>query len=174
MPRALFAAFAVSLGLSFALASGVSGAGTRPSSAAGAMTGAAAPIVLRGRPGSQGPWRRYLWLKLDRNDVTSFSVCAIWNRTSPPPPTCHAAPGARLPRGTVMRLEQLAGRSRLRRGASRRWRTVGTSRDAALTAVLSNAVAGNRPGAVLYKVTLRNRAGRIYRTSNTFKVFWAG
>ena len=165
MPRALFAALAALLCLPSVLASGASGAGTGPSSAARFTTGAAAPIVLRGRQGSQGPWRRYLWLKLVKVELTSFSVCAVWNRASPPPPTCHAARGDRLPRGTIMRLEQ-----RLARRAS--WRTVGTSRDAALTAVLSNAVSGNRPGAVSYRVTLRSASGRVFRTSNTFKVFW--
>jgi hypothetical protein len=171
MPRARFAALAALLCLSSALASGVSGAGTGPSSATRVTTGAAAPIVLRGRQGSYGPWRRYLWLKLVKVELTSFSVCAVWNRASPPPPTCHAARGDRLPRGTIMRLEQRLARSPLRRG-SPGWRTVGTSRDAALTAVLSNAVSGNRPGAVSYRVTLRNASGRVYRTSNTFRVFW--
>ena len=63
-----------------------------------------------------------------------------------------------------MRLEQ-------RRGGPG-WRVVGTSRDAALEAVLSNTVSGNRPGAVSYRVTLRNVSGRILGTSNAFKVFW--
>jgi hypothetical protein len=72
-----------------------------------------------------------------------------------------------------MRLEQRLARSRLRRAKSPGWRTVGTSRDAALAAVLSNAVSGNRLGEVSYRVTLRNASGRVFRTSNTFKVFWA-
>jgi hypothetical protein len=120
--------------------------------------------VLRGRQGSQGPWRHYLRLKLVKVEVTSFSVCAVWNRASPPPPTCRASRGTRLPGGTIMRLEQ--------RRAGAGWRVVGTSRDAALEAVLSNTVSGNRPGAVSYRVTLRNVSGRILGTSNAFKVFW--
>lgn len=128
--------------------------------------------MLRGRQGSQGPWRRYLWLKLVKVELTSFSVCAVWNRTSPPPPTCRAARGDRLPRGTIMRLEQRLPRAGLRRAGSPGWRTVGTSADAALTAVLSNAVSRNRLGLVSYRVTLRNALGRVLGTSNTFKVFW--
>ena len=171
MPRVLLALLAVSLVLSCFPASGTVAAGATPP---GAADGAkqAAPIVLRGRVGLAGPWRRYLWLKLVRFDITSFSVCAIWNRSSPPPPNCHAAPEDRLPQGTVLRLEQRLPLSRLRRASSRVWRTVGISRDAALTAVLSNTVSGNRLGVVEYRVTLRGASGRIFRISNTFKVFW--
>jgi hypothetical protein len=170
MPRAPFALLAVSLVPSSPPAFGAFAAGATPPSAADG-TKQGAPIVLRGRVGLQGPWRRYLWLKLVRVDVTSFSVCAVWNRASPPPPNCHAAPGDRLPQGTVLRLEQRFARSRLRR-ANPAWRTVGISRDAALSAVLSNTVSGNRLGVVTYRVTLRSPAGRVFRTSNTFKVFW--
>jgi hypothetical protein len=168
MPRALLALLAVSLAVASAPASGPFGAGAGPPSAVGGTTQAAPPIVLRGRVGLAGPWRRYLWLKLVRVDITSFSVCAIWNRTSPPPPNCHGAAGDRLPQGTVLRLEQ----RRPRPANSPPWRTVGISRDAALSAVLSNTVSGNRLGMVTYRVTLRSPAGRIFRTSNTFKVFW--
>ena len=42
----------------------------------------------------------------------------------------------------------------------------------ALQAVLSNDVSGNRFGTVYYRVTLRQRSGRVLRTSNTFKVVW--
>jgi hypothetical protein len=162
VPRALFALLALSLTLSAPPAGDASA--DRPPGVVGVETGAAATIVLRGRQGGYGPWRRYLWLKLVRSDVISFSVCAVWNRPGPPPPTCRAAPGTRLPRGTVMRLEQ--------RRAGPGWKVVGTSRQPALEAVLSNTVSGNRPGLVAYRVTLRNRAGRVFRTSNTFKVFW--
>jgi hypothetical protein len=162
VPCALFALLALSLALSAPPAGGASAG--RPAGVAGVETGAAATIVLRGRQGSYGPWRRYLWLKLVRSDVISFSVCAVWARPGSPPPTCRAARGTRLPRGTVMRLEQ--------RRAGPGWKVVGTSREPALQAVLSNAVSGNRLGEVSYRVTLRNRAGRVFRTSNTFKVFW--
>lgn len=171
MSRVLFGLLVVVVALSFPLASGASGG--RAVSVASVTTGAAATIVLLGRQGSQGPWRRYLWLKLVKVELTSFSVCAIWNRTAPPPPTCRAARGDRLPEGTAMRLEQQrpvgAG---LRSAGSPGWRTVGISTEAALAAVLSNAVSRNRLGAVSYRVTLRNASGRVLRTSNTFKVFW--
>jgi hypothetical protein len=166
MPRALLALLAVWLVLSSPPASGAFGAGAGPRSKPDSAR-QGAPIVLRGRVGLAGPWRRYLWLKLRRVDITTFSVCAIWNRSSPPPPNCHGAPGDRLPQGTVLRLEQ-----RRLRPASRPWTTVGISRDAALSAVLSNTVSGNRLGTVTYRVTLRSPEGRIFRTSNAFNVFW--
>jgi hypothetical protein len=128
-------------------------------------TGPPATIVLRGRQGSEGPWRRSLSLKLIRVDVTSFSVCAIWKRaSSSPPPNCRAPRGTRLPLGTTLRLEQ--------RRSGPGWKTVGTSNHPALEAVLSNTVAGNRPGEVSYRVTLRGASGRVFRTSNTFSVDW--
>jgi hypothetical protein len=169
VPRALLALLVVAL--AFPVASDASG--TRTASATGVTTEAAATIVLRGRQGAHGPWRRYLWLKFVRGGVpTSFSVCAVWNQASSPPPTCRAARGDRLPRGTIMRLEQRLPRAGLGRAGSPGWRTVGTSADAALTAVLSNDVSRNRLGTVSYRVTLRNESGRVLRTSNTFKVFW--
>jgi hypothetical protein len=163
MPRALFALFGVLLALSSSLACDVSDGGE--ATVAGVTTGAPAKIVLRGRQGSQEPWRRDLRLKLVKVDVKTFAVCAIWNRTSSPPPNCRAPRGTRLPSGTTLRLEQQ------RSGPG--WKTVGTSTDAALQAVLSNTVAGNRLGAVSYRVTLRRVAsGRVLGTSNTFKVYW--
>jgi hypothetical protein len=167
MPRASFALLVASLTLASLSASGASGGA--PTGAAGVTAEAPAKIVLRGRPSRQGPWRRYLWLKLVKVELTSFSVCAVWNRTLPPPPTCRAAPGERLPQGTILRLEQ-----RLPRVAGRvaGWKTVGISTDAALAAVLSNAVSRNRLGTVTYRTTLRNASGRILGTSNAFKVIW--
>jgi hypothetical protein len=163
MSRAAFALLVASLALASPLASGASSC--RATSAVSATTEAATKIVLRGRQGGGGPWKRYLWLELVRSQLTSFSVCAVWNRTSSPPPTCRAARGDRLPEGAIMRLEQ-----RLPRSPG--WRTVGTSTEAALGAVLSNDVSRNRLGTVTYRVTLRNASGRILGTSNTFKVFW--
>jgi hypothetical protein len=165
MPRALFALLAVSLALSSSLACDASGSGE--GTVADATTEAPSKIVLRGRQGIQDPWQRSLSLdlKLSELEVTSFSVCAIWKRSSSsPPPTCSAPRGTRLPSGTTLRLEQ--------RRSGPGWRTVGTSDDAALESVLSNLVSGNRPGAVSYRVTLRSASGRILRTSNTFKVLW--
>jgi hypothetical protein len=168
MPRALLALLVVVV-LAFPLASGASGTGA--ASATRVTAEAAAKISLRGRQGDHGPWKRYLWLKLVKVRLTSFSVCAVWNQEVLTP-TCRAAPGSKLPRGTVMRLEQRLPRVGSRRAGSPGWRTVGISPDAVLQAVLSNAVAGNRPGRVSYRVTLRNASGRVLETSNTFKVFW--
>lgn len=163
MPRALFALLVVSLALSSSLACDASGG--RETTVAGVTTGAPARIVLRGRQGGEEQWRRSLSLKLIQVEVTNFSVCAIWNRaSSPPPPSCRAPRGTRLPSGTTLRLEQ--------RRSGPGWKTVGTSTDAALQAVLSNTVAGNRLGAVSYRVTLRGASGRVLRTSNTFNVYW--
>jgi hypothetical protein len=133
---------------------------------------AAAPIALRGRRPAHGPWRSYLWLKLVRTDIVNFTVCAVW-RQRPPQASCRAAPGNRLPAGTIMRLEQRPIGKGLRRSDSRGWGMVGASTDAALEAVLSNAVSGNRVGTVTYRVTLRRIAGgRALATSNTFRVYW--
>jgi hypothetical protein len=165
MPRALFALLAVSLALSASLACDVSE--SEEATEADVTTGAPAQIVLRGRQGAQAPWRPSLSLKLRLSEleVTSFTVCAIWDRAaSPPPPDCSAPGATGLPSGTTLRLEQ--------RRSGPAWRTVGTSTDPALQAVLSNNVSGNQPGPVSYRVTLRGASGRVLRTSNTFVVNW--
>lgn len=163
MLRALFALLVVSVALASSLACDASE--SREGTVTEVNAGPPPTIVLRGRQGSEGPWRRSLSLKLIEVDVTSFSVCAIWNRaSSPPPPNCGAPRGTRLPSETTLRLEQ--------RRSGPGWKTVGTSKDPALEAVLSNAVAGNRPGAVFYRVTLRGASGRVFSTSNTFRVDW--
>ena len=162
MPRTLVALVAATaLAVPLAACSGSDSDATPTSTKA--ETGAApATIVLRGRQGSEGQWQRSLRLELVRSDITNFTVCAVMNRSSPPE-SCRAAAGEPLARGSTLRLEQ-------RRGAGD-WTVVGTSRDNALEAVLSNAVAGNRPGAVSYRVTLRN-SGRVLGTSNPFGVYW--
>jgi hypothetical protein len=142
MLRALFALFAVSLALSSSSVSGASG--------------------------GQGPWRRYLWLKLVRVKLISFSVCAVWDQSALLTPACRAAHGKPLPEGTSMRLEQ----RRVRPTRSAGWKTVGISGEPALQAVLSNSVSGNRLGVVSYRVTLRNASGGVLGTSNAFRVFW--
>jgi hypothetical protein len=162
VPRALF-----TLIVSFAVASSLACAASdsREATVAEVAPGPPATIVLRGRQGREGPWRSTLSLELVPVDVTNFSVCAIWKRaSSSPPPTCRAPRGTRLPLGTTLRLEQ--------RRSGPGWRTVGTSNDPALEAVLSNTVSGNQPGEVSYRVTLRGESGRVFRTSNTFRVDW--
>jgi hypothetical protein len=157
VPRAALALLVV---LTLALAS-VAAAGVE--SGPGSVGGPDASILLRGRQGIQGPWRRYLWLRLNRHSVISFTVCAVRNRTKPTP-SCAPPQGERLPQGSILKLEQ--------RRAGRGWRTVAISRGPALQAVLSNGVTGNRLGTISYRVTLRNEGGRAVETSNTFKVYW--
>jgi hypothetical protein len=161
MPRLLFALVAVFLTLSSPL---ISGASVNPTSGVGATSTAAATIVLGGRKGIEGPWRRYLSLRLVRGGIpVSFSVCAVWGEPPSLTPACEGAPGTRLPEGTTMRLEQ-----------SRKvvWKRVGQSASPALEAVLSNDVSGNRLGTVYYRVTLRQASGLVLRTSNKFRVIW--
>jgi hypothetical protein len=165
MPRTLFALLAVSLALSSSLACDASGGGEE--TVADVAPKAPAQIVLRGRQGSEAPWRPSLSLnlRLSELEVTSFAVCAIWDRASSPlPPDCRPPVGTRLPSEATLRLEQ--------RRSGPGWRTVGTSTDPALQAILSNTVSGNRPGPVSYRVTLRGASGRVLRTSNTFVVHW--
>lgn len=164
MARVLFALLAGSLVLSSPLAACAS-AGASPSSTAGVTTATAEKIVLGGRRGIEGPWRSYLRFKLVRGGIPkSFILCAVWDQSSLSP-TCRVARGKTLPHGTMMRLEQ-------RRVRSAGWKRVGLSTDAALEAVLSNSVSGNRLGVVSYRVTLRNASGGVLATSNTFRVFW--
>jgi hypothetical protein len=139
---------------------GAAGTASGPASASGAST---SKIVLRGRQGIQGPWRRYLWLKLHRFGITSFTVCAVRN-VKFLSPSCRPPGGGRLPQGSILKLEQ--GRP------GRGWRTVAISREAALQAVLSNTLTGNRLGPTSFRVTLRNVAGRVLETSNVFRVYW--
>jgi len=155
--RALIALSVVALALTPVAAGGVRSGPTS------VTAHTASKIVLRGRQGIQGPWRRYLWLKLNRNAVISFTVCAV-RSASTPSPTCRPPHGERLPESSTMKLEQ--------RRPGRGWRTVAISREPALQAVLSNGVTGNHVGTTSYRVTLRNESGRVVETSNTFKVFW--
>ena len=165
----MLALLIVSLTLAAAVAAGASGG----NAARGARveTTAATQITLRGRRPARGPWRSYLWLKLVRSEVINFTVCAVWKQP-PPHQACRAARGNQLPRGTTMRLEQRPIASALRRADSPGWGMVGASPEAALEAVLSNTVSGNRVGTFSYRVTLRNASGRVLATSNTFRAFW--
>lgn len=161
MPRALLALLVVSLALASSLAS-----------AASVATVAAAKITLRGALRDSGPWRRYLALKLVKGPTPiSFHVCAVWSQTTPKQP-CQAVPGSKLPGGATMRLEQRPIGPALKRADSPGWGLVATSNGAVLEAVLSNHVSGNRLGTVTYRVTLRSVSGRVFATSNTFKVVW--
>jgi len=122
-------------------------------------------ITLRGRKGIEGPWLRRLSLKLKRGaQPVSFTLCALID-SKLFPPTCHGKAGVKLPEGARMRLEE-------RRGTKGSWRLVGVSLEPQLDARLSNAVDGNRYGAVHYRVRLRGPNGVTLRTSNPFIVNW--
>jgi hypothetical protein len=151
------------LTLTFALAPS---AGARSSATSGAAVADASPFLLRGRQQAAGPWKRYLWLKLERFNIIRFSVCGAWNQQLTP--TCAVASGNTLPTGALLKLEQQFGSAK-----RPSWRTVGVSPEPTLQAVLSNTVSRNRLGAVAYRLTLRNASNRVVRTSNVFKVFWS-
>jgi hypothetical protein len=164
VPRVLVTLLVAALALAAPLTSGASGDGA--SKATSVTAAAASKIVLRGRQGIEGPWRRSLRLKLFKGGLpTQFVLCAVWDQ-SVLFPTCRAARGNALPQGTILRLEQ-------HRPRNVGWKRVGQSPEAALEAVLSNDLSGNQPGEVLYRVTLRKYpAGDILAMSNSFKVVW--
>jgi len=161
MPRILVALAAASLVLS---AGSLSGAGGEPASGASVTTAPFSTIALRGRTGIEGAWRDSLRLKLGRSGIpVSFTVCAVWGKPPKLNPDCRPTSAKPLPGRATMRLEQH------RRG---RWKRVGFSAEPALEAVLSDIVAGHRPGAVFYRVRLQQPSGRVLRTSNSFRVVW--
>lgn len=128
-------------------------------------------ITLRARL-HQGAWRRSLSLRLVKLRLTSFALCAIWNHPAGAAFDCEAASHTKLPEGTTMRLEQSPVAKALKRADSPGWGMLGASPDGALGAVLSNLVTGNHRGTFHYRVTLRDRAGKILVTSNAFTVVW--
>jgi hypothetical protein len=148
-----------------ASAFGASYASARSASPHAAGAAQVQTITLRGRKGIDGPWLRRLSLKLRREDrPVTFSLCALLGSKTITP-DCTAKPGVKLPAGSRMRLEQ-------RRGSKGSWKLVGVSLEPALDARLSNGVAGNRFGAVHYRVRLRGPNGVTLLTSNPFTVFW--
>jgi hypothetical protein len=166
MPRAALAVVVASVALAWPVATG-----------AGAPTGTHAvaqepgKITLRLRYHG-GPWKKALYVKLVRNQLYSFSVCAIRNWQPPAEPfECNTA-GEPLPAETGMRLEQNPIARALRRSDSPGWGMLGTSETARLGAVLSNTVTGDRFGIFRYRVTLRDGSGRLLARSNTVSVNW--
>jgi hypothetical protein len=109
-------------------------------------------------------------LKLVQTSLTEFSVCATWN--TQPPRRFNCSSGAQLPANTTLRLEQSPAGHGLKRADSPGWGMVGSSEEATLEAALSNAVSGNRPGTVHYRVTLRDSSGRVLARSNVLMVNW--
>lgn len=136
-------------------------------------TAAAHAITLRARV-RRGPWRTALSIRLVRTSLIEFSVCALWDTPAAASFTCRTAPGARLPAGTSLRLEQHPVARALRQADSPGWGMLATSEEATLRAALSNTVSGDRFGTVRYRVTLRNAASKILVRSNVFIVRWHG
>jgi hypothetical protein len=137
--------------------------------------GESAPVTITvlGSRSNTGPFARALSLKLD--DTTPkpmpFYVCAAWGEQQPPG-GCEAADGARLPVGGILRLEQQPPGPAVTYPDSPGWGTVGTSDTPELTVPLSNGTTGNKFGTVTYRVTMRNRAGKILANSNRFVLTW--
>jgi hypothetical protein len=118
-----------------------------------------------------GPWKKSLYLKLNKNLLSSFSVCGIrnWNETDKF--DCEAAAG-RLPGGNSLRLEQSPVAKALKRPDSPGWGMLGLTATTRVGVVVSNTVTGNRYGTYRYRVTLRAGSGQILATSNVVRVTW--
>jgi hypothetical protein len=163
VPRAALALVCTSVILASLLASGAYGGSTSK-----AVTGT---ITLRARYHG-GLWRKSLYLKLVKVRLSDFSVCAIWNRPAGETFDCGPASMRQLPDGTSLRLEQSPIARAVRRADSPGWGMLGSSPDAALGAVLSNLVSGNRAGTFRYRVTLRDSSNQLLVASNTLTVVW--
>jgi hypothetical protein len=161
--RTAFALVCAAVVLALPLASGAYGG-----RASSAVTGT---ITLRARYHG-GLWQKSLYLKLVKLRLTDFSVCAIWNRPAGETFDCGPASERQLPDGTSLRLEQSPIARAVRRADSPGWGMLGSSPDAALGAVLSNLVSGNRAGTFRYRVTLRDRTNQLLVASNTLRVVW--
>jgi hypothetical protein len=163
VPRIALAFVCASVVLASALASGVY--------AGGMSRTATGTITLRARYHG-GLWHKSLYLQLVKLRLSDFSVCAIWNRPAGEKFDCGPASKRPLPEGTSLRLEQSPIARAVRRADSPGWGMVGSSSDAALGAVLSNLVSGNRVGTFRYRVTLRDSANQLLVASNTLTVVW--
>jgi hypothetical protein len=163
VPRVALALVCASVVLASPLASGAHAGGTSK-----AVTGT---ITLRARYHG-GLWQKSLYLKLVKLRLTDFSICAIWNRPTGETFDCGPASKRQLPDGTSLRLEQSPIARAIRRADSPGWGMLGSSPDAALGAVLSNLVSGNREGTFRYRVTLRDSTNQLLVASNTLTVVW--
>jgi hypothetical protein len=139
-----------------------------------AATATAGEITLRGGRTNTGPWVSSLSLEHGADGVpTTFFVCAAWDETAAPE-ECEAAPGAKLPAGKILRLEQRPIGNATANSDSPGWGTVGTSEQAELDIPLSDFVSGLDVRMATYRVTLRRLAGGpALATSNTITVTWA-
>jgi hypothetical protein len=171
----------IALVLAAVLAAGCSGgddtAGTTTGADSGAATvaaPAAATITLRAGRTNTGPWVESLALEHGPDGVpTNFFVCAAWDEASPPT-ECDAASGAKLPTGTVLRLEQRPVGAAVASPDSPGWATVGTTDRPELEIPLSDFVSGLDVDSATYRVTLRAlEGGPALATSNPITVSWS-
>jgi hypothetical protein len=139
-------------------------------SAGAERTAAADSIVLRARIDHR-PWQHQLSLELVKTKLITFSLCAVRGAPSNSTFEC-AAHGARLPAGTTLRLEQHPVGRALERADSVGWGMLAASSTATVGAALSNTVTGDVIGTFRYRVTLRDSAGRVLRSSNVLPIDW--
>jgi hypothetical protein len=118
-----------------------------------------------------GPWKKSLYLKLNKNTLSSFSACGIRNWNGTDRFDCEVASG-RLPSGNFLRLEQSPVAKALKRLDSPGWGMLGLTSNTRVGVVVSNVVTGNRYGIYRYRVTLRTGSGQILATSNVVSVTW--
>jgi hypothetical protein len=167
VPRTAIALLAASLAIAAPLAAGGrdgSPAGTRAPAVSGAIT-------LRAHF-HQGAWKKSLSIRLVKLRLIDFTICAIWNYSPTDAFDCRLASKGALPAGTSLRLEQSPIAKAVRRADSPGWGMLGASPDAALGAVVSNLVTGNKRGTFHYRVTLRDKENKVLVTSNVFTVVW--
>ena len=131
-------------------------------------------ISLRAGSTNAGPWVQALSLEHGPDgEPTAFFVCAAWDETRSRQ-GCDAAPGAELPVGTILRLEQRPVGAAVESPDSPGWATVGTAETAELEIPLSDFVSGLDVETATYRVTLRPRVGGpALATSNPITVSWS-
>jgi hypothetical protein len=163
------------------VAAGCSGGDETAGTATGTGTGTAtvaasssSKITLRAGSTNAGPWVQSLSLDHGPDgEPTGFFVCAAWDEARSRQ-GCDAAPGAELPAGTILRLEQRPVGAAVESPDSPGWTTVGTAETAELEIPLSDFVAGLDVEKATYRVTLRPRAGGpSLATSNPITVAWS-
>jgi hypothetical protein len=163
------------------VAAGCSGGDETAGTATGTGTGTAtvaasssSKITLRAGSTNAGPWVQSLSLDHGPDgEPTGFFVCAAWDEARSRQ-GCDAAPGAELPAGTILRLEQRPVGAAVESPDSPGWATVGTAETAELEIPLSDFVSGLDVEKATYRVTLRPRAGGpSLATSNPITVAWS-
>ena len=175
----------LALALAIVFASGCSGDdSTEGPTTGGTTTGqvtvgveaATSKITLLASQTNSGPWVRSLSLAHSPEDgvPVSFFVCAAWDELQSPE-ECAASPGAKLPAGTILRLEQRPVGQAHANPDSPGWGTVGTSEHPELAIPLSDFVSGLDVPKASYRVTLRPfEGGPALATSNVLTVSWTG